>query len=279
MTDVGREQRGGKGVEGLPPFSHTLFGWFMWHVRKYMTRNFHAVRLLREDAGGGAIPALAGEPVIFYSNHPGWWDPLTFLIIGHILFPDRMVYGPIDAAAVAKYQFMERIGFIGIDPQSRSGAARFLRTARAAGRRTDVIYWITAQGEFTDPRVRPAALRAGVGHAAAAADRGLIVPLVVEYPFWNERCPEVLVAFGPAMRLGDAAHRSADEWTALLTRGLEAAQDRLAAAALSRDPQRFTTLLSGRVGVGGVYDVVRRLKAWLRGERFDASHGGERAAS
>lgn len=279
MNDVGREQRGGEGGEGLPPFSRTLFGWFMWHVRKYVPRNFHAVRLLREDAGGGAIPALAGEPVIFYSNHPGWWDPLTFLVVGQTLFPDRMVYGPIDAAAVAKYKFMERIGFIGIDPRSRAGAARFLRTARAAGRRTDVIYWITAQGEFTDPRVRPAALRAGVGHAAAAADRGLIVPLVVEYPFWNERCPEALVAFGPALRLGEMPHRSADEWTELLARGLEAAQDRLAAAALSRDPHRFTTLLSGRVGVGGIYDVVRRLKAWLRGERFDASHGGERAAS
>ena len=279
MNEAGRDQRGGKRDDALPPFSRTLFGWFMWHVRKYLPRNFHAVRLLREDAGGGAIPAIAGEPVIFYSNHPGWWDPLVFLIVGQTLFPDRMVYGPIDAAALRKYKFMERIGFIGIDPQSRSGAARFLRTVRAAGRRTDVIYWITAQGEFTDPRVRPAVLRAGVGHAAAVADRGLIVPLVVEYPFWNERCPEAVVAFGAAERLGETPDRCADEWTALLTRRLEAAQDRLAAAALSRDPRRFTTLLAGRVGVGGVYDVVRRLKAWLRGERFDASHGGERDAS
>jgi hypothetical protein len=29
------------------------------------------------------------------------------------------------------------------------------------------------------------------------------------------------------------------------------------------------------VGVGPAYDTIRRLKAWLRGERFDASHGGE----
>jgi len=198
--------------------------------------------------------------------------------VGQRLFPDRMVYGPIEAAALGKYRFMERIGFIGIDPHSRVGAARFLRTVRAAGRRTDVIYWITAQGEFTDPRVRPAALRPGVGHAAAAAEGGLIVPLVVEYPFWNERCPEALVAFGPAIRLGEETGRSADEWTEILARGLEAAQDRLAESAWTRDPGRFVTLLAGRVGVGGVYDVVRRLKALGRGERFDASHGGEEAA-
>ena len=275
MNEASRDQRGGKRDDALPPFSRTLFGWFMWYVRKYLAKNFHAVRLLTEQAGGAAIPALAGEPVIFYSNHPGWWDPLVFLFVGQRLFPDRMVYGPMDAAALGKYRFMERIGLIGIDPHTRAGAARFLRTVRAASRRTDVIYWITAQGEFTDPRVRPAGLRPGVGHAAAAADRGLIVPLVLEYPFWNERCPEVLIAFGPAVRLGEPATRTVDEWNEILARGLEAAQDRLAAAARTRDAAAFTTLLSGRVGVGPAYDTIRRVKAWLRGKPFDASHGGE----
>ena len=43
---------------------------------------------------------------------------------------------------------------------------------------------------------------------------------------------------------------------------------------MTRDPDRFTTLLDGKTGVGGVYDVWRRTKSWARGERFDASHGG-----
>ena len=151
--------------------------------------------------------------------------------------------------------------------------------ARAAAQRRDVIFWITAQGEFTDPRARPMTIRPGVGHALAAREGGLVVPLAVEYPFWNERCPEILVAFGPALRIGAGGGRSADEWTTVLERALEAAQDRLVAAAQRRDPAAFTTLLSGRVGVGFVYDLVRRVKALLRGERFDASHGGESAAS
>jgi 1-acyl-sn-glycerol-3-phosphate acyltransferase len=276
MNDGGSQQHAGGKQPDLPPFSARLFGWFMVYVRRYLARNFHAVRLLRAEAGGGAIPEIAGHPVIFYSNHPGWWDPLVFLFVGRALFPERMVYGPIDATALGKYRFMERIGFIGIDPHARSGATRFLRTVRAASRRTDVIYWITAQGEFTDVRVRPTVLRPGVAHAAAAADHGLIVPLVVEYPFWSERSPEALVAFGPAVRLGAAPERSADAWAELLARGIEDAQDRLAAAAQARDPGRFVTLLSGRVGVGGVYDLVRRIGAFLRGERFDPSHGGDR---
>jgi hypothetical protein len=65
----------------------------------------------------------------------------------------------------------------------------------------------------------------------------------------------------------------------VLERALESTQDRLAAAVLARDPAAFTSLLAGRVGVGPAYDTIRRIKAWLRGERFDASHGGEAVAA
>ncbi|MCE9631187.1 MAG: lysophospholipid acyltransferase family protein [Planctomycetia bacterium] len=275
MNTTGRNHDAARKEDELPPFSTWLHEWFMWYVRRYLRRHFHAVRLLRGEAGGVDRPEIADQPVIFYSNHPGWWDPLTFLFVGQSLFPNRMVYGPIDAAALGKYKFLERIGFIGIDPHAWRGAARFLRMLRAAGKRTDVIFWITAQGEFTDPRGRPVRLRPGVGHGVAAAERGVVVPLAVEYPFWNERLPEVVVAFGPAIRVTEAAGRSAEEWTDVLARHLEATQDGLAEAAQSRDPKRFTTLLTGRVGVGFVYDAVRRIKAWIRGERFDASHGDD----
>lgn len=278
MQSVDRDPGEGKRENALPPFSHAIHGWFMWYVRRYLARNFHGVRLLKEEAGGGPVPAIAGEPVVFYSNHPGWWDPLLFLLVGQRLFPGRMVYGPIDSAALGKYRFLERIGFLGIEPGTWRGSARFLRMARAAAGRTDVIFWITAQGHFTDPRTRPVVMRPGIGHAVAAMDRGFVVPLVVEYPFWNERCPEALAAFGPAVRVTDFPGRSADDWTAQLARGLEAAQDRLSAAAMTRDPASFTTLLAGRVGVGFAYDTIRRVKACLRGERFDASHGGEEIA-
>jgi hypothetical protein len=74
------------------------------------------------------------------------------------------------------------------------------------------------------------------------------------------------------LRIEDAGERSPDEWTTILEHELEAAQNRLAAGAMTRDPAGFTTLLDGRVGVGFFYDTCRRLKAWMRGERFDAAH-------
>ena len=269
--------RGGDTHE-LPPFSHGINGWFMWYVRRYLRRHFHAVRLLQGGAGGSGRPDLGGEPVVIYTNHPGWWDPLVFLLLGAVLYPERMSYGPIDAAALGKYKFLERIGFIGIEPGTWRGSARFLRMARAALERSDVIFWITAQGEFADPRRRPVEIRPGVGHALAAAGRGLVVPLAVEYPFWSERSPEALAAFGRVTRIGDFPGRSADDWTAALAAELAATQDRLAAAAITRAPAAFETLLSGRVGVGPAYDTIRRVGAWLRGRRFDPSHGGDEGA-
>ena len=43
-----------------------------------------------------------------------------------------------------------------------------------------------------------------------------MVPFAVEYPYWNERLPEALAAFGTPFRVADAPARSADEWTAEL---------------------------------------------------------------
>lgn len=263
----------------LPPFSQGINGWFMWYVRRYLRRHFHSIRLLQRPAGQAGHPELGDEPVLIYTNHPGWWDPLVFLLIGATLYPNRMSYGPIDAAALGKYRFLERIGFIGIEPGTWRGSARFLRMARAALERSDVLFWITAQGEFADPRQRPIAIRPGVGHAVAAATRGVVVPLAVEYPFWSERCPEALAAFGAARRIADFRGLSPEAWTESLAADLVATQNRLAAAAIERDPAAFTTLLSGKVGVGPAYDTVRRIGAWLRGRQFDPSHGGEREAA
>ena len=79
---------------------------------------------------------------------------------------------------------------------------------------------------------------------------------------------------GELVQIVDRSGLDAHAWNTLLATRLETTQDRLAHAARRRDPAPFRTLLSGDVGVGGVYDLSRRCRAWLKGERFDPSHGG-----
>ena len=55
-------------------------------------------------------------------------------------------------------------------------------------------------------------------------------------------------------------------------RRLAETMDRLSCEARTQDPERFIDLLDGSVGVGGLYDAGRRLKAWSRGRRFDGAH-------
>jgi hypothetical protein len=132
--------------------------------------------------------------------------------------------------------------------------------------------WITAQGRFVDPRVRPIDLRPGVGHIASKLKAGLVVPAAVEYPFWSERTPVALARVGQPLIIDSNSPRTAKEWTSVIENALTLAQDQLAVEAISRDPALFTPLVMGKAGTHGVYDIWRRMKAWLRGQRFDAAH-------
>ncbi|MCE9531862.1 MAG: lysophospholipid acyltransferase family protein [Planctomycetes bacterium] len=251
----------------LPHQSLWMFRLFRWHCGRYARKHFHAVRFSRSSP---AIPALQGRPLIFVMNHPSWWD-----IIAGVVLTNRFVefrhFAPIDADMLPKYRFFSRIGFFGIDSTPR-GAARFLRTTKAIFEQPHRALWITAQGKFVDPRVRPIELRPGIGYVASRLQKGLIVPVAVEYPFWQERTPEMLLRYGEPLDLADGSHRDGREWTAAIESALTVAQDALAAEAIQRDPAAFEVLVSGKVGVGGVYDGWRRFKAWIRGRRFDAGH-------
>ena len=48
--------------------------------------------------------------------------------------------------------------------------------------------------------------------------------------------------------------------------------DTLSAEAMTRDSARFTALLTGNTGVGGIYDQWRSLAAWARGKQFEPAH-------
>jgi 1-acyl-sn-glycerol-3-phosphate acyltransferase len=243
---------------------------FTRYVRRYLRRHFHAVRLAR----GGRPEAPASGPLVIVLNHPSWWDPLVGAVLAG-LFPGREHYVPIEAEALARYCIFERLGFFAVRPGMREGAREFLRAGAAVLARPNAALWVTAQGEFTDPRQRPVRLRAGVGHLLRRLDGGVVLPLALEYPFWQERSPEALARFGAPIPVCRGRDRSVEEWMRLLEDGLTAAQDALTDDAMSRDPQRFEVLHGGQAGVGGLYDLWRRLRARLRGERFQAAHAAD----
>ncbi|MDX1539812.1 MAG: lysophospholipid acyltransferase family protein [Geminicoccaceae bacterium] len=215
------------------------------------------------------------RPLVVYTNHPSWWDPALFIVLHSALFAGRAGFGPMDEAALERYGFMRRIGIFGIEPAGRRGAAQFLKASSKILAQPATMLWVTAQGAFTDARVRPVRLQPGVAHLMQREPRLIAIPLAVEYCFWDERFPEALCRFGPP--LADGMAEGAGGWQQFLEERLADSMDTLADDAIARDPDRFQTVLGGRVGIGGVYDVWRRLRASVRGEVFDPAHGrGER---
>ncbi|MBV9538884.1 MAG: lysophospholipid acyltransferase family protein [Acidisphaera sp.] len=241
---------------------------FTFYVEWMMRRRFHALRVSRTG-----LPDVPDDrPVIVYTNHPSWWDPAFFYVLSRRMFAGRHAFGPMERAALdGKYPLFKRLGVYAVDPTPR-GAARFLRVAArllAGGNR---VLWITAEGDFTDGRRRPVRLRPGLAHLARAFEGVTMLPLAMEYPFWNESKPEALAHFGRPVV--SSPGRSVLAWNELLESELERAMDALAAESMARDPALFRTLSLGRVGVGGPYDLWRAARARWRGERFDASHEG-----
>jgi hypothetical protein len=247
---------------------------FRAYFARYVRRHMNALRV----QGAEAIRSRneASGPLVVYTNHPGWWDGALYVLLPGLLCPRRRAYAPIEQVMLDRYGIFARIGGFGVDLDSARGGAAFLRQTRSILSRPDSLLWISAQGRFVDVRRRPVGIMPGVGRLCEIAPEATLVPAAFEYPFWGERGAEALVRFGEPMGAGELAHRPRDERLAFLEARLTETMDALALDALSREPSRFETVVSGARGVGGIYDGWRRLLALWRGESWNGGHEFER---
>ena len=246
--------------------SPLLFWLFGWYLRWFFWRNFNAVRVTL--AGLPQLPP--GRPVILFTNHPSWWDPALFILLATTRMRGRIGFGPMEQAALGRYGLLRKMGVFGIALDHPRGAARFLEVSARVLADPRAVLFVTAEGHFTDARTRPVHLRPGIAHLARRNPDAVLVPMAVEYSFWNERRPEALVAFGAPILGG--RNRSVAAWTGELETALTATMDALAAASARRDPALFALVARGSGGVGGVYDLWRGARAWLRGEPARLRH-------
>ena len=251
----------------LSLWSRLLLLLFSMIGRRRLRRNFRAVRMLHAER----LRHIPAGPLVIYLNHPSWWDPIVCAELARRLLPGREHRAPISEASLREYPFFRRIGMFPVEQNALRGAAQFLRDASAVLNGGGVL-WITAEGHFTDARTRPTRLASGLGALLHRASGVTVVPLAVEYSFWNQRLPEVLLGVGEPLSVSQGRERSTGEWTAVLEASLQAAQDNVAAASLRRDSTAFKTLLEGRRGMAGPYALWQRVSARVHGDHYRADH-------
>lgn len=248
----------------VPPISVVTLRFFRRVVRAYFRRHFRAVMVQHAER----FAAIEG-PLIVYANHSSWWDPMVSILLAELLLPERRHYAPMDASALQRYPILRRLGIFPVEMSSARGAAQFLRTSRAILESGGVV-WITPQGRFADARESPLAFKPGLGSLAARAGDLTLLPLAIEYSFWDERLPETLLRFGDALRIESGS--STEAATQQLEAALAAVMLELKTAVVGRDASAFRVLLSGSRGTGGFYSLGRRVRALFTRKRVQLDH-------
>ncbi len=253
----------------VPPISAPLLGFFRRIVQGYFRRHFHAVRI-----SGAERFVSDGGPLIVYANHSSWWDPMVCIQLARLMLPKLRHYAPMDAGSLERYGLLKKLGIFPVEMKTARGAVQFLRVGEAI-LRSGGILWVTPQGRFADARERPLAFKPGLAALARrVAEHGgscTLLPLAIEYPFWNERLPETLLHVGEAVQL-TAGSVSADDVQEQLVAALEVAMAELKEMALARDPSHFRVLVGGRAGAGGFYALGQRIKAVVQRRPYRAEH-------
>ena len=266
-----KENRRIRSLEYPPTASRWMMRWFTLYCRIYIRRHFHSLRI----SLSGMPPQAEGLPLVIYSNHASWWDPLVFLVLKSEFFPSRKACAPIDAEMLRRYAFFKKLGFVGVERGSIRGARDFLATMERILGSPEHLLALTPQNGFVDIRQRPVQFASGLGHIATLGQPAVFVPVATEYVFWEERLPEILVRFGESTETVHSSQPDHDarSFTSRFERNLMAAQDALAVESQRRNAADFKTILRGGAGQGGVYDLWRHAKASLRGQSFSRDHG------
>ncbi len=252
----------------LPSPAPRRLAWFRLYARWYLRRHFHALRVANADR----LPRDA-HPLILFGNHASWWDPLAALLLAESLLPERDHYAPMDATALAHYGVFRPLGFFPVENGTRRGATQLLHFGGQVLARPGSALWITPESQFEDVRHRPIEFRSGIGALIARTGRLTCVPVAIEYTFWNERLPEILVNIGEPLQIADGQMEDARTWTNLLAFAQAATLDELAMLAIDRDPAAFAPLVEGRSGISGVYELWKRLLSACTGRAYHPDHG------
>jgi len=248
-----------------------LMDGFCWYARKMIRRSFHVFAVDVSTLNYASMDK--NVPLVIMSNHPGWWDPIVGMMLCRECFADRVFYAPIDAEALKKYRIFQKLGYFGIQANTRQGAADFIEQSKYVLSSEASSLWITPEGRFTDVRDHRQPFMPGLAHIASKTPNIHCVPLAIEYAFTEERLPLLLCKLGSPLIDTEPVKRDKLEWQVRLTEHLRATQSALAKSVIEKRWDSFDVLVRPHRKPTSLYDWMRWSLMRLTGQKPTIQHG------
>lgn len=159
---------------------------WLWaaYVRWAVRRAFRGVWV------DGAAPTGDGS-LLFYANHPGWWDGFVFHQLTQHWGLDG--YCVMEEAQLMRFPFLRRLGAFSIVKTKPLESVRYTNRLLKQQKSAVIIF---PEGELShEPRLKP--LMRGV-EMLAEHSGARCVPLGIRYAFLDDRKPDIFVSVGEA---------------------------------------------------------------------------------
>lgn len=168
-----------------------------------------------------------GVPTILFAPHCNWWDGIVMYNITHRIFHKEI---RLMIEELNRFPLLRRGGGYSVCKKSPQTAMRALKYSVDVVGDLKNILCIFPQGIIRPPHFRPMQFQTGLAYIAQNAVKRYgkvnLVPVAIDYCFFRDNRPEVVVNFGKRIELTDFKGDRKD-LSHMLERSLEGACDEL----------------------------------------------------
>jgi 1-acyl-sn-glycerol-3-phosphate acyltransferase len=136
-------------------------------------------------------------PLVAVANHVSWWDGFLLLELHRLMRPGAQFYTVMLESELRQHPFLERIGAIGIDPQSPSAVVSCIRELkRRVESHPDAMIFFFPQGRILPSWRRPLGFRRGIEVFCEALKEVVVIPVALHIEPLNTVAPHAFVSAG-----------------------------------------------------------------------------------
>ncbi len=168
-----------------------------------------------------------GVPTIIYAPHCNWWDGIVLYNITHRIFHKEI---RLMVEELNRFPLLRRGGAYSVCKKSPQSAMKALQYSVDIVGDLKNILCIFPQGIIRPPHYRPIEFQTGLAYIAQRAAKKFgkinLVPISIDYCFFRDNRPEVVVDFGEKFTLTKDMAFDRKELTHILEHGMISVCDR-----------------------------------------------------